>query len=47
MQGVLSIPNGDSFDGNFVGKWGSELKVNGTFTKLCLYESEKTENMTL
>ncbi|KAK3543549.1 hypothetical protein QTP70_023880, partial [Hemibagrus guttatus] len=45
-KGVLSIPNGDSFDGNFVGKWGSELKVTGTFTKPCLYETEKTENMT-
>ncbi|XP_027020317.2 alsin isoform X1 [Tachysurus fulvidraco] len=43
-KGVLSIPNGDSFDGNFVGKWGDELKVTGTFTKLCLYETEKTEN---
>lgn len=47
MQGVLSIPNGDSFDGIFVGEWGSELKVTGTFTKLCLYETEKTEKQTL
>ncbi|KAM9486533.1 alsin [Clarias gariepinus] len=45
-KGVLSIPNGDSFDGIFVGEWGSELKVAGTFTKLCLYETEKTETKT-
>lgn len=44
MQGVLSIPNGDSFDGIFVGEWGSELKVTGTFTKLCQYETAKTED---
>lgn len=47
MQGMLSIPNGDSFDGIFVGEWGSELKVAGTFTKLCQYEAEKTEDKTL
>lgn len=47
MQGVLSIPNGDSFDGIFVGEWGSELKVAGVFTKLCLYETEPMENKTL
>ncbi|KAI5628041.1 alsin, partial [Silurus asotus] len=45
-KGVLSIPNGDSFDGIFLGEWGSELKVSGTFTKLCLYETEKTESRT-
>ncbi|XP_060786136.1 alsin isoform X2 [Neoarius graeffei] len=45
-KGVLSIPNGDSFDGIFVGEWGSELKVAGTFTKLCLFETEKAEKQT-
>ncbi|XP_072541786.1 alsin isoform X2 [Salminus brasiliensis] len=44
-KGVLSMPNGDSFDGIFVGEWGSELKVAGTFIKPCLYESEKRENI--
>ncbi|KAL7865516.1 hypothetical protein SRHO_G00107630 [Serrasalmus rhombeus] len=46
-KGVLSMPNGDSFDGIFVGEWGSELKVAGTFIKPCLYETEKKENKPL
>ncbi|MCI4378589.1 hypothetical protein PGIGA_G00217620 [Pangasianodon gigas] len=45
-KGVLSIPNGDSFDGIFVGEWGSELKVSGTFAKLCVYETENVESKT-
>ncbi|XP_047011887.1 alsin isoform X3 [Ictalurus punctatus] len=45
-KGVLSIPNGDSFDGIFVGEWGSELKVAGVFTKMWLYETEPMENKT-
>ncbi|XP_076849884.1 alsin isoform X3 [Brachyhypopomus gauderio] len=38
-KGVLTIPNGDLFEGVFVGEWGTELKVAGTFLK-SLYETE-------
>lgn len=38
------MPNGDSFDGIFVGEWGSELKVAGTFIKPDFYETEKKVN---
>ncbi|KAI4874071.1 hypothetical protein NFI96_018475, partial [Prochilodus magdalenae] len=46
-KGVLSMLNGDSFDGIFVGEWGSKLTVAGTFIKPCLYETEKKENKPL
>ncbi|XP_035377796.1 alsin isoform X4 [Electrophorus electricus] len=39
-KGVMRMPNGDSFEGIFVGEWGSELKVVGTFLKPSLYETE-------
>ncbi|XP_049340539.1 alsin isoform X1 [Astyanax mexicanus] len=46
-KGALSMPNGDTFDGIFVGEWGSDLKVAGTFIKPGLYDTEKKENMPL
>ncbi|XP_066542491.1 alsin isoform X2 [Hoplias malabaricus] len=46
-KGVLSMPNGDTFDGIFVGEWGSDLKVAGSFIKPSLFETEKKENKTL
>ncbi|XP_062861557.1 alsin isoform X3 [Trichomycterus rosablanca] len=45
-RGVLSMPHGDSFEGIFVGEWGSELKVSGTFSKLCPYDTEEKKMKT-
>ncbi|XP_030642141.1 alsin [Chanos chanos] len=42
-RGVLSMPNGDSLDGIFVGEWRTGLKVAGTFIKTNLYGMEKKE----
>lgn len=33
LQGILTMPNGDSLDGQFSGEWSSGLKVVGTYTK--------------
>eukprot|EP00794_Sanderia_malayensis_P017360 gene17360-19095_t len=32
-KGVLTMPNGDYFDGQFYGNWGEGIKINGTFNK--------------
>lgn len=39
-QGVLTMPNGDYFEGSFTGEWGSGLKVTGSFFKPNLYDSD-------
>ncbi|KAA0715939.1 Alsin Amyotrophic lateral sclerosis 2 protein -like protein [Triplophysa tibetana] len=44
-KGVLSIPNGDSLDGTFDGRWGTGLRVAGIFTKP--FETLRTETNSL
>ncbi|XP_056611421.1 alsin isoform X3 [Triplophysa dalaica] len=44
-KGVLSIPNGDSLDGTFDGRWGTGLRVAGIFTKP--FETLRTETISL
>lgn len=45
MKGVLSMPNGDSLDGIFDGRWGTGLKVAGIFTKP--FETLRTDTNSL
>ena len=33
LQGVLTLPNGDYFDGTFDGKWGDGISMTGKFYK--------------
>ncbi|KAM6945748.1 alsin [Aplochiton taeniatus] len=40
-KGVLSMANGDYFEGSFSGPWGSGLKIQGSYFKPSLYDSDK------
>lgn len=43
LQGILTMPNGDSLDGQFSGEWSSGLKVVGTYTKPGIVEPPNKE----
>ncbi|XP_067892403.1 alsin [Heterodontus francisci] len=40
-EGVLTMPNGDYFEGTFSGEWGAGIKVAGTYFKPNLYECNR------
>ncbi|KAJ8003567.1 hypothetical protein DPEC_G00149690 [Dallia pectoralis] len=40
-KGVLTMANGDYFEGVFNGEWGSGLKVTGSYFKPNVYESDR------
>uniref|UniRef100_A0A8D0KN05 Alsin Rho guanine nucleotide exchange factor ALS2 n=1 Tax=Salvator merianae TaxID=96440 RepID=A0A8D0KN05_SALMN len=46
-KGTLTLPNGDTIEGTFSGKWGSGIKITGTYFKPSLYDHEKDQPKTL